>query len=244
MIVQFYGDSLGLPRPGIVQPGERYIYHFTSWLKSASSDEVYLADRCRGGATVDKLFEVFTEDEGYYQGDKEILLIHVGVCDCAPRPIPLRLRNFISKMPAGLRKKIINYLHRNRAKLLKKGFVYYNTDKRKFEELLTKWLETAIASFKRIYIFNIAPTNEDMEQHSPGFQDSIKVYNNIISKVVGTINNEKISLINVNAIISGSEYPFDDLIVKSDGHHLTALAHRIYGQELIKLEEKYRLVHA
>jgi hypothetical protein len=243
MIVQYYSDSLGLARPGIVKMSQRYIYLFQEWLKDNIDEDVFVIDRAKGGATIDKLFTAFGEDESYIDEAKDILIIHAGICDCAPRPVPLRLRNIISRLPAFLRIRVVNYLHRNRARLIKSGFIYYNTDKEKFGQILSSWLSQAVNNFRRIYVINIAPTNEETENHSPGFQRSISVYNEIIESVVNKTDNSKIILIEINQVISKSDQSLDDLISKKDGHHLTSLAHMIYANELIRREEKLKPLH-
>src|SRR2546423_8344241 len=183
MIVAYYADSLGLPRPGTVKLEERYIYLFEKWLREYYGGDIFILNRARRAFTVDKLFEVYREDQEYITDMKDILIIHEGVCDCAPRPVPLYLRNFIASLPEFMKVKIIGFLHKNRAALLKKGFVHYLVDERKYENIFRQWLKNAVTQFERIYIFNIAPTNEGIELHSPGFQKSINAYNAIIEKV-------------------------------------------------------------
>jgi hypothetical protein len=243
MIVQYYSDSLGLARPGIVNMSQRYIYLFQEWLKENSDEDIFVVDRAKGAATIDKLFTLFEEDESYIHEEKDILLIHAGICDCAPRPVPLKLRNIISRLPAFFRIRIINYLHQNRARLINRGFIYYNTDKNKFGQILSSWLFQATNKFKRIYVVNIAPTNEETENHSPGFKRSIEVYNAIIERVVREADNSKVMLIDINQVISKSGQHLDDLILKKDGHHLTSLAHQMYAKELIGREEKSKFFH-
>jgi hypothetical protein len=237
MIVQYYADSLGLSRPGAVGLHERYIYLFEEWLKKHSGEDVFVINRARRGFTIDKLYEVFNEDEEYIDGEKDILLIHEGVCDCAPRPVSPRMRKFISGLPGFIRKRVIHYLHNNRAKLLKRGSVHYLVSKSDYERILTEWLGKAIKKFKRIYLFTIAPTNAGIEAHSPGFGASITAYNEIIKRVAGNINDQKVHVVDVHAVIAGVS-SLDDYIIKEDGHHITALAHAMYANKLIELEQQ------
>lgn len=238
MIVQYYADSLGLSRPGAVSLHQRYIYLFEQWLRKNTGQDVFLINRARRGFTIDKLYEVFNEDEEYIDGEKDILVIHEGVCDCAPRPISASLRKFISGLPAFLRIRIISYLHKNRAKIMKRGSVHYLVDKETYERVLREWLEKAVKKFKRIYLFTIAPTNAAIEAHSPGFGASIIAYNNIIKKVTESIGDPSVHLIDVYEVIASASSP-DEYIIKEDGHHITALAHTMYANELIKLEQQH-----
>ena len=240
MLIQYYADSLGLPRPGHVSIEERYISLLENWFRKNRTETVFVVDRSRGGSTIDKLYEVYQEDEGYFDNikEKDILIIHEGICDCAPRPVPLAVRDFISSLPIFLKVRIIRFIHRNRARLLRNGFAYYLVSKKKFEADLKAWLEKALKRFDRIYLFTIAPTNDQIEAHSPGLQKSIVAYNESIKKVVALFNDDRINLIDMHSVIFQSQYPLDELIIKEDGHHLTALAHQIYAQQIIDREMK------
>ena len=239
MIVQYYSDSLGLQRPGIVTLQQRYIYIFEAWLKLSYNEDVFLTNRARRGFTIEQLFEVFLEDEEYLTGERDILIIHEGICDCAPRPVSKRLRNVISVLPGFLKIRIISFLHNNRAAILKRGMGSYLVDKKRYEEILTKWLSIAKMNYKRIYLFNIAPTNKQIEAHSPGFSNSIDAYNKIISKAVLDQNDNRIHLIDVHSIIKKNENIYE-LITKDDGHHLTAVGHKLYADCLINLESTFK----
>jgi acyl-CoA thioesterase I len=237
MIVQYYADSLGLSRPGIVTLQQRYIYLFQQWLRENYAKEIFLIDRSRRAYTIDKCYEIFKEDEEYITDPKQILIIHEGICDCAPRPIPQSVRRFISKLPSFLKIRIISFLHKHRASLLKKGFVHYLVSKNDYERILSEWLQHAVKNFERIYLFNIAPTNPEIESHSPGFSASIEAYNLAMKKVVQSIGDPKIILIDIHSFIK-SHSSIDELITKEDGHHITARAHRLYASKLIELEKQ------
>jgi hypothetical protein len=240
MVVQYYADSLGLSRPGAVALEQRYIWMFEQNLKQKHPGEnVFVINRARRAFTVDKLFDVYKEDNEYLPEKKEILILHEGICDCAPRPIPGWFRKMVSAMPIFIRTRIIKFLHKNRAKLLKRGFRHFLVKKDKFEKIWTEWLADAAKQFERIYIFNIAPTNDATEAHSPGFRKSINDYNEVLTKVCAAQSSKNIFLINIHDKILHGGLPLDDLIIKEDGHHITARAHQLYFEELIALEEKH-----
>lgn len=240
MIIQYYADSLGLSRPNHVLLNERYIHIFIQWLKNQKDEEIFLIDRSFGGATIKDLYNIFLKDEEYVVENKDILIIHEGICDCSPRPISPIMRKIISLLPSYFRLKVIRFIHNNRSKLLKFGFKYYHTKKVIFEEILRAWLETALKKYSRIYIFNIAPTNQRIENHSPGLSKSISNYNESISKVVTSFLSDKIYLIDIHTLIKNSKESFDELIIESDGHHITAKAHSLYAQKLIEIEAKIK----
>lgn len=234
MIIQFYADSLGLPRPNIVKVEETYIQIFANWLRQQTQQNVYLYDRAKGGAVIDQLFNTYKEDLTYIDGHKNILILHEGICDCAPRPISPLARKILGKTPGLFRNKIIKYIHKNRAKFLKKGFIYYHTPKNKYQSILTEWLSNAIEQFDKIIIFTIAPTNDKTEAHSPGFSSSINAYNSIITKVVKENSSEKIVLIDTYSLINASKDLIQKYITETDGHHLTSDGHQLYSSKLIE----------
>lgn len=244
MIVQYYADSLGLSRPNLVALNQRYIYIFEKWLQKNVHEEVFVLNKAKGGLTSKEAFDMFKDDEGYLPKKRDVLIIHLGVCDCAPRPISKLLRDFISKLPSFLRIVIVNYLHKNRAKLLRMGLAHYLVDAPEFEKIVRNWLLEAVNDFKCIYVINIAPTNSEIESHSPGFSSSIKKYNMILANVVqgvnskenGEVNNNKIVLIDIYNKIVNSKIKLEELIVKEDGHHITSKGNEIYAEELIKME--------
>jgi len=244
MIIQFYADSLGLTRPGYVELNERYIFLFEQWLRKHYDEEIFVINRARGAQTIDKLYTLFKEDQDYMRGSKDILIIHEGVCDCAPRPIPLWARKIISALPTFMRSRIIKLIHDNRAKLLRNGFVHFLVDKGKYEAILKEWLTSALPVFSRIYVLNIAPTIESIESHSPGFSKSIKEYNAIIRNVISEIDSKKIFLIDAYNILSKNSNSLETLITPDDGHHLTKKAHEIYAAELIALEKQFVKISA
>lgn len=236
MIVQYYADSLGLPRPGIVKVAERYIFIFEQWLKKKFPDQVvHIVDRSKRGATVDVLYGIYEEDEEYFQDDKQILIIHEGICDCAPRPVSKRIRRIIGAMPGFIKKRVVHFLHLKRAWLLRHGSVHLLVEPAKYEEIWQKWLINASTKFKRIYVLNIAPTNEDIEMRSPGFQASISKYNSILKRVVANVQKDNINLVDLYLTVANSAN-IDDLIVREDGHHITALMHSHIAELLIAAE--------
>lgn len=236
IIIQYYSDSLGLPRPGIVDLKQRYIYLLEEWWRKRGESEIFIINRARGGATIDQLFDTFKEDEGYVTGEKDMLILHEGICDCAPRPVSKSIRRVISRLPGFIRTKIITWLHNNRARLLKNGSVNYLVEKPAYRKILKEWLTQAVKSFKAIYIFTIADTNDTTESHSPGFRNSITAYNDIIKQVAEELNNPRIHVIDMHRILKNSGRPYDELIVADDGHHITPAAHQLYFEEIAKLE--------
>ena len=124
-----------------------------------------------------------------------------------------------------------------RAKLLKKGPVYYHTPKEIFKNTLEAWLKVVVNEFDKIILFTIAPTNEKTELHSPGFSASIIAYNQIIKEVTDGIISDKIFLIDTYSIINNSD-SIQKYITATDGHHLTKEGHSLYASKLMEIFSK------
>jgi hypothetical protein len=232
--IRYYADSLGLPRQNIVDYNNRYIKIIYDLLKNHFSQELILIDRCRGGYTLEQLFEWYMEDEGYYFKNTDILIVHAGICDCAPRPIPYWLRSIIARMPNPLKKIIISFLHKYRSLLQSNGIIFYRTNQKKFTDIVNKWLEYSAENTKRIYYINIAPTNENFAAHSPGLQKAIKNYNNILKNTVLKYPNA--SLIDIFSYILNDYKEIDKYIVNEDGHHITETTHSAISNLIVKKE--------
>lgn len=231
MVILYYADSLGLSRDGVVTLGQRYIYLFEQWLReNHPGEDIFIINRARRGNTVDQLYAMYTEDEEYIEGTKDLLIIHEGICDCAPRPVSARMRRFISKLPAFIRIRVVSYLHKNRARILKKGKPHFQVEPEQYEKVLKEWLSAAVKTCKKIILFTIAPTNEAIENHSPGLSASIKNYNEIMKRVAATFP-QQVIVIDIYPLVSAQEN-IDEYITKEDGHHLTAKAHALYAAQL------------
>lgn len=229
MIIRIYSDSLGLPRPGSTSPQQCYFSLLRAWYCSQlGAEELVFHAFAKGGGTISELSQRYSHDNFYFGDRGDVLIIHCGICDCAPRPIPPVIRRIISRTPAFLSKHIICFLHKNRAALLKRGFCWRNTNPENFEKALNTWILHAANNFKRIYVIGIAPTNSTTENHSPGLSASIIEFNQMMQRCVLLSEMPQIVFIDAKKNIEYSNSPIDEYILKEDGHHLTAKAHEAY----------------
>lgn len=224
--VRLYADSLGLPRKDYVSSNERYINLLSDWLAEKQNKKIRVLDNSKANSLITTLYTNFLLDNTYFE-EADILIINEGICDCAPRPIPIRVRNLISRFPAFFRKIVIQLIHDYRPFLQKKGFCYFLTKADLFYSTYKKWL-TDLANTKcQVFVFGIAPTNDLTEVQSPGFTKSIEKYNEIIKTIVNEIRAKNIHFMDVNAIIK-EQNNIDEYVIKEDGHHITSLAHNLY----------------
>jgi hypothetical protein len=236
--IRLYADSLALPRPSLVENHERYFRRLQEWWAAHNAVLPFeICERDKANSTIGFLLDWYSHDVKYF-GSGDVLLIHCGICDCAPRPVPLPVREQISKMPEWLRTWIVKFLHFARPALLKMGVSWRNTEPAAYERFLRMWLMDAKDKFSRIYVINIAPTNAVMESHSPGISESIVQYNRIIASTMDEFKDQPIHLIDMNRLIA-EKNDLNSYILETDGHHYKEPSHRLCAEEIIKLEQRY-----
>jgi|SRR5918911_28260 hypothetical protein len=238
--VRLYGDSLALPRPGYVKFSERYISLLCDWWKKQEGvRSIELCDRSKSNSTVAHLFQQYADDNNFFGPAGDVLIIHCGIVDCAPRPVPRWMRNRIERLPSALRQPAIKFLHDHRAQILRRTGGWRQLGPQEFRAIYRRWLAEALNQFSRVYLINIAPTNEATEAHSPGLSRSIVLYNEMIAELVSALNAENLFLIDVHQHIGDNLQEIDRYIVSQDGHHITALSNRLCSDEIKKHEARY-----
>ncbi len=239
-LIRVYGDSLSLPRS---PNGIHFIDTYAELVKNEcgviwDSKEIHLYNRSRGGGNVVRLFSEY-KDDCYYFGAPhggDICIIQCGICDCAPRPLPEPLRDCVGRMPAFLRDRIINVLHRYRAPIMQSGISFRQVPPELFSKVYQEWLASAVVNFSRVYVFNIAPTTDRTETHSPGFSASIKLYNGLIQEAVSLCSKANLFLLDVNSAILARRNGIAECVNSDDGHHITVAGHDLYARLLLERE--------
>ena len=236
VLIRVYGDSLSLPRAG---DGIPYTDTYpellaqecrTRWPEAGA----HLYNRSHGGHTIGELWSEYRNDNFYF-GDSggDILVVQCGVVDCAPRPIPESVRRVISALPGPLKSVVINFLHHNRARMLRSGFVFRKTKPARCATLYKQWLSLAVQQFAHVYALNIAPTTPAMEAHSPGFSASIERYNDLIATTIEELDAPNLTLVNAYEAIVGETEGLAKYINGKDGHHLTLAGQRLYADLIV-----------
>lgn len=237
-----YSDSLGLPRSrdGILC-SQIYSELFRSWIEMNRKDsKVYLFNRSQGGIKLRQLWGLFQMDSAYFGSSGEkIMVLHCGIVDCAPRPIPDWLRYIISRFPGKMQRPVVHFLHNNRPRILKSGLMWRATRPERFSFLYKQIVTKATAQFSRVYIINIFPTTDNIETHSPGLSRSIEWYNDIIRQVINETKADNLIFIDVHKFIRESHCELQSIINKTDGHHLTVQGHRLLFDLLIEKEKAF-----
>lgn len=231
MLIRIYGDSLSLPRntDGISFAGTYPELLRRALLHDAADDSIYIYNRSRGGGTAPVLYSDYLDDEtNFGTTDEQVVIIQCGVCDCAPRPIPNRLKRIISRMPSPLKRRVIDWLHANRAAILRSGFRWQDVNEKSFTSTMHRWMSGAAANSIIVAVINIPPTTPNIEMHSPGFGQSILTYNEILRDIVGRMG-ENVALIDVHNAVLSDEDGVNTFVNAKDGHHITRAGHELFS---------------
>jgi len=236
-LFRIYGDSLTMAR------SEAGIFYFdTYWniLAEKCSEiwkPVHISSYVRHnpGMTIIDLYNQYVTDSCYFlEVAGDILIIHCGICDCAPRPIPKSLRDSISRLPVVIRNPIVKFLHKFRSKLLRLGLSWRVVDPERFREIYQAFLQKAVKEVPYVCVINIAPTTPKNDEHSPGLSSSIELYNKIIKDIVDSISTNNLFLLDVHSEILSRENALEIFINKTDGHHLTKEGHLFYADLFLR----------
>lgn len=238
--IALYADSLGLPRKNAVNYNERYIFLLEKFIREKLPVDYFeIKDRAKGAVTIKEIMDQYEHDAGYYDLPGDVVVFQTGIVDCAPRPVNQETRDRIGRLPVFVRKLVTGYIHKNRSKILQKGNAYVRTEKPIFSKLLRTLIDKAHNDYKRVYVITICPTNQKIENHSPGFTKHINEYNDVIKAVVKDAGYSNVFLIDINAFINDRYDQIDNYILKEDGHHINAKAHETIAEMIIKHETDF-----
>jgi acyl-CoA thioesterase I len=166
-----------------------------------------------------------------------VVIVHVGVVDCAPRVFLRREGSFVANIRfAWLRERILKFAHDHRRAIIQRRRRVYVPLPR-FERLVQTVGEKAgEAKLKSLVFINIISPPDSVEERSPGFQNNVIAYNRVLQQQT---KHKWVSLIDLNGLVQsegGSEkLTFDGIHLNERGHEL--LANEIQKQIFPMLSE-------
>jgi acyl-CoA thioesterase I len=230
MKIVIMADSLAMPRAGetnIAFEGT-YPYLLEQSLRSRPETQSSMViERGMRRRTIEYVLDEWAELVELRRPD--VLVIHVGIVDCAPRVFLRRERQFVENIrPAALRNAILKFVHNHRPAIVKFRKKVY-VPPRRFQALLTEVLRRTKASgLRSLVLVNIVTPPPEMDERSPGFIENVRTYNQILKTQA---QGEGIHLIDLNRIIDVEGGP-GKLTV--DGIHINEEGHRILAAEIEK----------
>ena len=232
-VIRIYGDSISNPRYIDDIPAEDiWSELLKDLLEEKFQHKFCLFNKARGGMTIDKQKEVLDNDFGYFKGNSGIVIIHIGIVDCSPRPISKNMRRVVSILPEPIKQKVILFLHDHRS-AMQRFMIHRFTTPKKFKKIYNKMLEKLTEN--SVFCIGIGPVSQRMIDRSFGLDGSIAMYNEIIKECVSKHDNcyyvdtEK----HFRERMSGDNTSEDDIFLK-DGHHYTKLGHKYFSSIMFK----------
>lgn len=237
LLIRVYGDSLSQPREEV---GIQYYETYPELVRSALAhyyDQVHLYNRSKNGTPIWRIYdEMFDPDETYFGSQPEdVLIVQLGVVDCAPRPLSYGVRNLISRLPKLLRVPLTRLIHDHRHAIQNFGPTRRFTSPDAYRRIYRQWLTRAAPLHARIYCINTAPTIPSIESHSPGFTASIQLFNRILAEVVSEVGAPNVHLVDAHRL--ACERGVDRCINQQDGHHITHEGHQLYSRAILEIEK-------
>lgn len=228
--VLILADSLALPREGAddIPYEATYPYLLEERLRQQSQMQLpVIMERAMRRRTIEYVLDEWFELVELRRPD--LIVIHVGIVDCAPRIFLRRERQFVENLKwAWFRERILSFAHKHRARIIRmRPRVYVPIER--FERLLNEIIEKGRQLHTALVFVNILEPPLDMDKRSPGFQQNARRYNQAISSIVDGQTARLIDLNNLIAQRGGAEK------MTVDGIHLNREGHEILARELESL---------
>lgn len=223
------GDSLGLPRltQTIISYKDIWPLLLESKLRNKNINCVVLnhSERSR---TLPKFLKNFQDIVTIWEPD--ILIIQIGIVDCAPRLFSEKENRFLNSgfIHWRIARAIINFASKHRRQIIKiRPWVRY-TPLKKFKNSLEELGNILSKTNYKTIILPIMPSFPSHTYRSPGYNESVEKYNNEWKFFC-----EKYSHIFINLEEIIDDYKLEELLLE-DGHHLSKLGHKRIASSLEK----------
>lgn len=229
------GDSLILFRSDRYNSiDETYGFIIKNYFKSKNKDNEVFMIMPRGGNNTNNTKYQSDSRRMIYdiiQFEPDIVIIHLGIVDCAPRLLTEHENTIIGSLPYYIRKKIIKFLSKNRfffTKTFQKVYVKIEDFEKNYQKILT--LIKKIGAIP--IIINITKPNQRLLNRSYKFLERVNNYNNVMLKLS---NRNNYNLIDIYSMIEN-----EPILRWKDGIHLSKEGHKRLAEIIIhKIEAIY-----
>lgn len=211
------GDSLGMARSEI-KFEETYPYILQTSLPDC---EIYAKHRRANDSDLQSEFLNIQDDIDYMKAD--ILVIHLGIVDCAPRLFSRAEQKRLQYLKI-ISKYIIAFMSKRRfffTKLFPKVYV----DRGSYEKNIRTLILSGKKNAKRVIVVNIADTSVENKKKSYGFEENIKQYNEVLSKLVEENEVELLEMFKIT----------DESMLLEDGIHLSVKGNHLLAEKIKEL---------
>lgn len=229
MKIVIFGDSLALPREDV--GGDELLevtYPFLldqSLRRQFGAGAPVVFERGMRRRTIEYVLDEWNELVELRK--PQIVIVHVGIVDCAPRVFLRREASFVANIRfAWLRDRIFKFTHDHRRRIVQfrhKVYVPLSRFERLVQQVVQKARESGVQS---LVFINIIRPPDSVEERSPGFQSNVIAYNQVLQEQT---KHSFVSLIDLNRMVH-DDGGSDALTV--DGIHLNERGHMLLAQEL------------
>ena len=239
-LVLVYGDSMCLPNVADhVALGETYP-ELVAEYQASRGLKARVYSRGEGGRTINDHWARYSLDRNFFSaGADDLLIIHAGMVDCAPRPLPQKWRRRLERQPGFIRRPIVSFIKHNRPLLLKRGIIFYKVDPPVFKQRIEEWLDHATRLYSHIAVIAIPPIGQAAEDLSPGWRENIVLYNQLMADAAAR-HQRGVYFVPLHDALSRSREKFNDCISPLDGYHLLKQGHQLIRDLIIGFLEADR----
>ncbi len=186
--VALIADSLGLPRE-TTSPRDRSTVGFTQTYAFQLKRLLDSAEHLRGtellvNARRNRLMrDVAVEVREAILNGADAIIVHVGICDCAPRVLSRTMHSVLDRVRPGiLQQWILARISKNRRLLIETGRPRVYTSERRFATEVREICKIMKAAGITMGAFvAVAPPDDEMEARSPGYEKNTRRYNAILA---------------------------------------------------------------
>lgn len=222
------GDSLGLATgiksvqtPDAVEYEETYPY-----LLKKSLPEWEIISTCKRSNRIDKQASLQWLSDDIILYKPSVVVIHLGICDCAPR-IFNRYESFIlSNLPLYIREPITAFFSKHRY-FFTKHFKKVYVKKMPFKSNMKKLINTICEINAFPILVSIADTNKRNKEKSYNYDKNIQEYNQILLEL-----SKEYNLPYINMFEEG------DRILLPDGIHLSTEGSKLLANKIFQIATK------
>jgi acyl-CoA thioesterase-1 len=229
MKIAILADSLALPREDV--GGEELLevtYPFLldqSFREQFGSAAPLIYERGTRRRTIEYVLDDWNEQVELKKPD--VVIVHVGVVDCAPRVFLRREASLVANIRfPWARDRIFKFTHDHRRRIVQfRRKVYVPLPR--FERLVQTVVEKArVSGVKSLAFINIIRPPDAVEERSPGFQNNVTAYNRVLEEQA---KHHFVTLIDLNRIVE-EEGGTEKLTI--DGIHLNERGHVLLAKKL------------
>ncbi|HET6977578.1 MAG TPA: SGNH/GDSL hydrolase family protein [Pyrinomonadaceae bacterium] len=228
MKIVVMADSLAMAREGETNVPYDATYPYLldqSLRRRFQSDAPMVIERGMRRRTIEYVLDEWYELVDLRKAD--VVVVHVGIVDCAPRVFLRRERQFVENLkPAFLRESILSNVHKHRRAIVNlRKKVYVPVER--FNKLVAQVIERAKQSkLRSLVLVNIITPPAEMDERSPGFVKNVGVYNEILKSHA---TRDGVHLIDLDQMIREAG-GVEQLTV--DGIHINETGHALLANEI------------